>query len=173
MPTLTWKDSRLPANDVAPWDTTILFVGPRIPLAEMITESKKWCEDRASSSLDLMIYCHGLPGWLQICKESISATNVGKLAPLKPYFNTVSIHACLVAKGSFGRAFCSTLARVLNAPVEAAVSLQYNTGPQTIYGQIDDRKYDGDYYEHLPSGARNGPLPKYDSSNRKLEQYHH
>ncbi len=34
MATLTWKDSRLPADDVAPWDTTVMFVGPKIPVAE-------------------------------------------------------------------------------------------------------------------------------------------
>jgi hypothetical protein len=158
MPTLTWKDSRLPANDVAPWDTTLMFVGPTSPLAEMVSESEGWCKQNTGTSLNLMIYCHGSPAFLQICKEGITAGNMHKLAPLKPYFDTVSIHACLVAKGQTGRAFCTRLAAVLVAPVTAAVSLQYNTGIQTLYGQIDDRKYDGDYYIHDPSGARSGPF---------------
>jgi hypothetical protein len=157
MPTLTWKDSRLPANDVAPWDTTVMFVGPQIPLAELVTDSVRWCEQN-SGSKNLMIYCHGLPGFLQLCKDGVTATNLEKLAPLKPYFDEVSIHACLVAKGQVGRAFCTKLAGVLVAWVTGAVALQYNTGPKTLYGFIDDRKYDGDYYIHKPSGERTGPL---------------
>ena len=159
MPTLTWKDNRLPANDVAPWDTTIMFVSPATPLGEMVSDSEQWClQYYQSSSMDLMIYCHGSPGSLLICDENITLGNMYKLASLKPYFDTVSIHACLVAKGDTGRAFCSRLAAVLVAPVAGAVSLQYNTGVQTLYGQIDDRKYDGDYYIHDASGARSGPL---------------
>jgi hypothetical protein len=46
------------------------------------------------------------------------------------------------------------MAQVLAAPVAAAVGLQTNTGMQTIWGQIDDEKYDGDYFVHDPSGAR-------------------
>lgn len=157
MPTLTWKDSRLPANDVAPWDTTVMFVGPTTPLAELVSDSVSWCEKNTGSK-NLMIYCHGSPGFLQICKEGVTAMNVHKLAPLKPYFDEVSIHACLVAKGQVGRAFCVKLAGVLVAWITGAVALQYNTGPQTLYGFIDDRKYDGDYYIHKPSGERTGPF---------------
>jgi hypothetical protein len=157
MPTLTWKDNRLPANDVAPWDTTVMFVGPTIPLAELVSDSESWCKEN-TGSLNLMIYCHGAPAFLQICKEGVTGLNMHKLAPLKPYFDTVSIHACLVAKGPVGRAFCSRLALVLVAPVAGAVALQYNTGLQTLYGAIDDKKYDGDYYIHDPNGARSGPF---------------
>lgn len=156
MPTLTWKDSRLPADDVSPWDTTIMFVGPTTPLKEMISDSVRWCEDN-SGGLNLMIYCHGSPAYLQICKEGIWYKNLALLASLKPYIDDVSIHACLVAKGTNGRAFCTKFAQVINAPVTGAVSLQYNTGPQTIYGYLDDSKYDGDYYIHGPSGNRTGP----------------
>lgn len=158
MPTLTWKDSRLPANDVAPWDTTVMFVGPKTPLAEMISDSVSWCKEHDGEAKNLMIYCHGSPGNLQICASGIAFNNVEKLAPLKPFFDGVSIHACLIAKGDAGRRFCSKLARVLVAPVEGAVALQYNTGSKTLYGWIDDSKYDGDYYIHQPSGARTGPL---------------
>ncbi len=158
MATLTWKDSRLPADDVAPWDTTVMFVGPTITVAELVTDSVAWCKDHEGQDLNLMIYCHGLPAYLQICKEGLYAWNLSKLAPLKPYFSTVSIHACLVAKGAVGRAFCTKMAQVLVAWVDGAVELQSNTGLQTIYGYIDDQKYDGDYYRHLPSGERQGPL---------------
>ncbi len=158
MPTLTWKDSRLPANDVAPWDTTVMFVSPKITIAEMVRDSVSWCENNQGSDMHLMIYCHGDSAYLQICKEGLLTHNLSKLSPLKPFFDDVSIHACLVAKGTAGRAFCTKMAQVLVAPVEAAVSLQSNTGPQTLYGQIDDRKYDGAYYIHQPSGARQGPL---------------
>ncbi len=157
MPTLTWKDSRLPANDVAPWDTTVMFVGPTTPLAELVADSVRWCEQNGGSK-QLMIYCHGSSGFLQLCKEGVTAANVHKLAPLKPYFDEVSIHACEVAKGQVGRAFCTKLAGVLAAWVAGAVELQGNTGPETLYGFIDDRKYDGDYYTHKPSGERMGPL---------------
>jgi hypothetical protein len=157
MPTLTWKDSRLPANDVAPWDTTVMFVGPSIKLAEMVSDSVSWCEQNTGSK-NLMIYCHGDSGFLQICSEGITVANINKLASLKPYFDEVSIHACLVAKGQKGRTFCTKLAFVLAAWVTGAVQLQYNTGTQTLYGFIDDRKYDGDYYIHKPSGERTGPL---------------
>ncbi len=157
MRTLTWKDSRLPANDVAPFDTTVMFVGPQISLAEMISDSVRWCEENTGAK-ELMIYCHGSPGFLQICKEGVTATNVHLLEPLKPYFNEVSIHACLVARGQVGRAFCSKLAGVLAARVAGAVALQRNTGPFTIHGFLDDKKYDGDYYVHKPSGERNGPF---------------
>ena len=158
MPTLTWKDSRLPADDVAPWDTTILFTGPSIPLDELVKDSVAWCEQHTGASMNLMIYCHGAPGFLQICKEGIRLSNVGKLAPLKPYFDAVSIHACLIAKGQNGQAFCTRLAHTLVAQVAGAVSLQYNTGPWTLYGFIDDKKYDGNYYKFDPSGARSGPF---------------
>lgn len=158
MPTLTWKDSRLPADDVAPWDTTILFTGPHIPISELVADSDRWCKQNQAQDMNLMVYCHGSPGYLQICKEGLYLHNVSKLAPLKPYFSTVSIHACLVAKGSVGRAFCIKMAQVLYAWVEGAVQLQYNTGLQSIYGFLDDQKYDGDYYRHLPSGERQGPL---------------
>lgn len=158
MATLTWKDSRLPANDVAPWDTTVMFVGPKSPLAEMIADSVKWCQEHDEGGRDLMIYCHGSPGFLQICKEGITATNLDKLGPLKPYIDAVSIHACEIAKGDIGKAFCSKMARVMIAPVDGATALQYNTGPKVLAGFLDDKKYDGDYYKHLPSGARQGPL---------------
>jgi hypothetical protein len=158
MATLTWKDSRLPANDVAPWDTTVLFVGPTTPLAEMVSDSVAWCKTQSGNACNLMIYCHGTPGSLLICKEGIIITNVAKLAPLSPYFDSVSIHACLIAKGTTGKAFCTRLAQVLVAPVAGAVTLQYNTGVQTLYGFIDDKKYDGNYYIHDPSGAQSGPL---------------
>ena len=157
MPTLTWKDSRLPADDVAPWDTTILFVGPTTPLAELVADSAAWCAQQ-TSSMYLMIYCHGSSGSLLLCKEGVKTANAGRLSALKPYFDTVSIHACAVAKGQAGRTFCTRLAHVLVAPVAAAVKLQYNTGPQTIYGRLDDQKYDGEYYVFDPSGARAGPL---------------
>ena len=157
MPTLTWKDSRLPANDVAPWDTTVMFVGPSTPLTEMVSDSVSWCKEN-TGSLNLMIYCHGDSGYLQICAEGLTVANIHKLAPLKPYFDEVSIHACLVAKGQKGRTFCTKLAGVLIAWVTGAVALQYNTGVQTLYGFIDNKKYDGDYYIHQPSGARTGPF---------------
>jgi hypothetical protein len=156
---LIWKDSRLTANDIAPWDnTTVMFVGPTTPLAEMVADSAGWAQQNAGDYRYLMIYCHGGPGYLQICKEGISLKNVTRLAPLSPYFDSVDIHACLIAKGQAGRAFCSKLAGVLVAPVAGAVSLQYNTGPWTIHGWVDDGKYDGDYYLHDPAGARSGPL---------------
>ena len=157
MPTLTWKDSRLPANDVAPWDTTILFVSATTPLSELIAGSVKWGSDNGAAK-NLMIYCHGSSGFLQICKEGIQLKDLTKLAPLSPFFDTVSIHACEVAKGNAGRAFCTKMAQVLAAPVAAAVALQFNTGVQTIWGQIDDEKYDGDYFVHDPSGARSSAL---------------
>lgn len=160
MPTLTWKDDRLPADDVAPWDTTVMFVGPHLKVSEMVDETEKWCteSERESKPKHLMIYCHGLPGYLMICKEGLYLHTLKKLKKLKPYFDDVSVHACLVAKGKGGRDFCFEMARVLLAPVDAAVELQYNTGPQTIYGWVDDQKYDGDYYRHQPSGERTGPL---------------
>ncbi|MBC7956671.1 MAG: DUF4347 domain-containing protein [Cytophagales bacterium] len=159
MPTLTWKDSRVIAKDVAPWDTTVMLVSPTTPIAEMVLDSKSWCEEhKESGSLNLMIYCHGSPAYLQIGKEGLMSWNLSKLAALKPYFDTVSIHACLVAKGQSGRAFCSAMALVLYAPVDGAIEKQRNTGPETVYGWLDDRKYDGDYYRHDPSGARTGPL---------------
>jgi Domain of unknown function (DUF4347) len=158
MPTLTWKDSRLPADDVAPYDTTVMFVGPTSPLAEMVSESVSWCKSHENQDLNLMIYCHGSPGYLQLCKEGVRYSNAGKLLPLKPYFSAVSIHACEVAKGNAGKAFCVKLAEVLAAWVEGAVQLQYNTGTQSLYGWLDDKKYDGDYYIHKPSGERTGPL---------------
>jgi hypothetical protein len=134
-----------------------MFVGPTTPLVEMVSDSASWCNQN-TGSLNLMIYCHGAPAFLQICAEGVTAANMHKLAPLKPYFDTVSIHACLVAKGQTGRVFCTKLAGVLFASVTGAVELQKNTGPQTLYGFIDDRKYDGDYHIHLPSGARSGPF---------------
>jgi len=158
MATLTWKDNRLAADDMAPWDTTVMLTGPRIPLAELVSESVRWCEENEGGARDLMIYCHGSSGYLQLSKDGVASWNAGKLAPLKPYFDAVSIHACEVAKGSAGHAFCTKLALLLYAPVTAAVALQYNTGPQTIFGWLDDRKYDGDYYVHEASGARSGPL---------------
>lgn len=158
MATLTWKDSRLPANDVAPWDTTVMFVGPTTPLAEMVADSVDWCKGQTTGGRNLMIYCHGSPGYLQICKSGITYSNAAALAPLKPYIDEVSIHACLIAKGTKGKTFCTKLARTLVAPVAGAVSLQYNTGVWTLYGWIDDSKYDGDYYMHDPSGARTGPF---------------
>jgi hypothetical protein len=135
-----------------------MFVGPKITVAELVEDSVRWCEGLEGQPKNLMIYCHGSPAYLQICKEGLYTHTLSKLAPLKPYFDTVSVHACEVAKGNNGRAFCVKLAQVLVAPVDAAVALQYNTGPQTLYGQIDDQKYDGDYYRHLPSGQRSGPL---------------
>ena len=157
MATLTWKDNRLVASDIAPYDTTVMLTGPSISLKELVAESVSWC-DAASGDLNLMIYCHGAPGFLQLCKEGVAARNVGVLAPLKPYFSTVSIHACLIAKGQVGRHFCRQLAHVLAAWVDGAVTLQGNTGRQTLYGWEDDRKYDGNYYRHLPSGEVKGPL---------------
>jgi hypothetical protein len=157
MSTLTWKDGRLPADDIAPWDTTVMFVGSKIPLAELVTDSVKWCEANAGAK-NLMIYCHGSPGYLQICTEGITVNNLNVLTPLKPYFDQVSIHACLIAKGTTGKTFCTKLAGVLVAWVAGAVELQYNTGIQTLYGSVDDRKYDGEYYIHKPSGERTGPL---------------
>jgi hypothetical protein len=50
------------------------------------------------------------------------------------------------------------MAQVLLAPVDAAVELQSNTGPETVYGYLDDEKYDGNYFRHLPSGERKGPM---------------
>lgn len=84
--------------------------------------------------------------------------NITQLAPLKPYFDAVSIHACEIAQGQGGRAFCTKLAQVLVAPVAGAVGLQGNTGVWTLYGWIDDAKFDGDYYWHDPSGAVSGPI---------------
>ena len=158
MATLVWKDSRLPSNDVAPWDTAMLFVSETTPLSELISGTETWCNQNAGISKNLMIYCHGSSGYLQICKEGITLVNVTKLAPLSPYFDDISIHACEVAQGDSGRAFCTKMAQVLVEPVAYAVLLQGNTGPYTIYGYIDDSKYDGDYYIHHVSGARTGPF---------------
>ncbi len=157
MPTLTWKDSRLSATDIAPYDTTVMLTGPNIPISELVSDSEQWCKEY-DTALHLMIYCHGSAGYLQLSKEGVGAWNLPKLAKLKPYFDDISIHACSVAKGNAGRTFCFRMAHVLYAPVTAAIALQYNTGPQTIYGWLDDKKYDGDYYVHDPSGARAGPL---------------
>jgi hypothetical protein len=157
MATLTWKDSRLPANDVAPWDTTVMFVGPTTPLAEMVADSVKWCKEHGPS-MDLMIYCHGSAGYLEICKEDITVKNLNMLAPLRPYFDAVSIHACEIALGTVGKAFCTKMALVLLAPVAGAVSDQENKGLVVLAGSLDDKKFEGDYYNHLPSGARQGPL---------------
>lgn len=159
MPTLTWKDYRLPMEDVVPWDTTVMFASRGSKLAELISDTAKWAESSAGKGARyLMIYCHGSPGFLQICNEGIALKNVKKLEPLSPYFDAVSIHACLVAKGNTGRAFCTKLAQVMVAPVTAAVELQYNTGPQTAYGFLDDQKFDGAYYTHDTAGGRSGPL---------------
>ncbi len=135
-----------------------MFVGPSITMGELVADSVAWCKDHEGTDMNLMIYCHGNSGYLQICKEGLSARNLSVLAPLKPYFSTVSIHACLVAKGTVGRAFCTKMASVLVAWVDGAIELQGNTGISTIYGYLDDAKYDGDYYRHLPSGERQGPL---------------
>ena len=118
----------------------------------------KWCKESTGASLNLMIYCHGSPGYLQICKEGIDIGKIYKLAPFKPYLDEISIHACESAKGLKGRAFCTRLASVLFAWVTGAVELQINTGVHTLYGWLDDKKYDGDYYKHLPSGVREGPF---------------
>ena len=157
MATLTWKDSRIVASDMAPYNTTVMLAGKSTPIKELVADSVRWC-DAASGDMNLMIYCHGNAGSLQLCKEGLALRNIGVLAPLKPYFSTVSIHACLIAKGAVGRDFCRQLARVLYAWVDGAVKLQYNTGIQTLYGWEDDRKFDGDYYRHLPSGEVQGPL---------------
>jgi hypothetical protein len=157
MPTLTWKDNRLDATDIAPYDSTVMLVSRSIPLKELVADSVRWCES-ATGDLNLMIYCHGAPGYLQLCKEGLTARNVAVMAPLKPFLSTVSIHACEIAKGQVGRYFCRQLARVLYAWVDGAVLLQGNTGRQTEGGWEDDRKYDGDYYRHLPSGEVKGPL---------------
>lgn len=157
MPTLSWKDSRIVANDIAPYDTTVMLVSPKTSLTEMISETVSWCE-RNQGGKNLMIYCHGSSGFLQICKENLTYANVNKLVSLKPYFDQVSIHACEVAKGQVGKAFCLKIAEVLAAWVAAAVLLQKNTGTQGLYGFEDDKKYDGDYYIHKPSGERTGPF---------------
>ena len=70
---------------------------------------------------------------------------------------TVSIPACLIAKGQVGRHFCKQLAHVLYAWVDRAVTLQVNTGLQTVHGWEGDRKYDGNYFRHLPAGEVKGP----------------
>jgi hypothetical protein len=158
MPTLTWKDHRLPANDIAPWDTTVMFIGPGSTIAELVKDTEDWCKSREGVDKHLMIYCHGSPAYLQICKEGLYTHTLSKLSPLKPYFDDVSIHACLIAKGAAGRAFCVKMAQVLVAPVDGAVQLQVNTGMANIYGFLDDKKYDGEYYSHLPSGERQGPM---------------
>src|SRR5687768_4731472 len=143
MATLTWKDSRIVADDMAPYDTTVMLVGPTTTIAEMVSETEIWCKQNEGKSQNLMIYCHGLPGFLHICKDNILYANVDDLANLKPYFDAVSIHACLVAKGNYGNAFCINMGQVLIAPVTGAVELQVNTGPRTIHGWSDDTKYDG------------------------------
>lgn len=157
MPTLCWKDNRLPADDVAPWDTTVMFVGPSTPIRELIAGTMEW-GDANSGSKYLMIYCHGAPAYLEICREGVQYKDLGLMKNLSPYFDGVSIHACSVAKGDAGKAFCIKMAQNMVAPVEAAVSLQTNTGLQTLYGWIDDGKYDGDYYIHTASGKRSGPI---------------
>jgi hypothetical protein len=157
MPTFTWKDSRLVATDVAPWDTTVMLTGPTIGISELVADTKALCQQQ-SGDCHLMIYCHGAPGYLQLCKEGVRAANLKQLEPLKPYFSDVSIHACSIAKGQIGRAFCTKMALVLEAPIAGAVALQYNTGVQVIAGWLDDKKYDGDYYVHEISGERRGPL---------------
>ena len=158
MATLTWKDNRLPATDIAPYDTTVMLVSASTPLTELVGDSVSWCKSKSSDDLNLMIYCHGSSGFLQLAKDGVTTRNVSKLAPLKPYISAVSIHACLVAKGQVGRAFCIGLSNVLKAWVTAAIQLQYNTGIQTINGWEDDKKYDGDYYIHKPSGEVTSPL---------------
>lgn len=157
MATLTWKDNRLDATDVAPFDTTVMLVSRTTPIKELIADSANWFSN-ASGDLNLMIYCHGAPGYLQLAKEGMDARNVNTMSSLKPYVSTISIHACSVAKGQVGRHFCRQLARVTYAWVDAATALQGNTGRQMIFGWEDDRKYDGDYYRHLPSGEVKGPL---------------
>jgi hypothetical protein len=159
MPTLTWKDYRLPMKDIVPWDTIVMYVSKGMPLAELVSDTVSWARSNwEKGDLYLMIYCHGLSGQLQICNQGIALKNVTELEPLSPYFDGVSIHACLVAKGDKGRAFCTKLAQVMVAPVTGAVGLQYNTGPQMAYGFLDDRKYDGDYYIHDTAGSRTGPF---------------
>ena len=155
--TLSWKDSRLVADDMAPWDTTVMLTGPTFTVSELVAETKMWCQQQ-SGDLHLMIYCHGAPGYLQLCKEGLRAANLKQLEPLKPYFSDVSIHACSVAKGQIGRAFCTKMALALEAPIAGAVELQRNTGVRSLYGWVDDKKYDGQYYVHEASGERRGPL---------------
>jgi Domain of unknown function (DUF4347) len=155
--TLSWKDSRLVADDMAPWDTTVMLTGPTISISELVADTKGWCQQQ-SGDLHLMIYCHGAPGYLQLCKEGLRAVNIKQLEPLKPYFSDVSIHACSVARGQIGRAFCTKMALVLEAPIAGAIEVQRNTGVQSLYGWVDDKKYDGDYYVHEMSGERRGPL---------------
>jgi hypothetical protein len=61
-----------------------VFVGPKITVAEMVKDSAGWCTERDGEDLNLMIDCHGLPAYLQICKEGLTTGTLSKLAPLKP-----------------------------------------------------------------------------------------
>lgn len=38
MATLTWKDNRLVATDIAPYDTTVMLTGPSMSLKELVAE---------------------------------------------------------------------------------------------------------------------------------------
>jgi hypothetical protein len=48
MPTLTWKDNRLNAIDIAPYDTTVMLTGPQFSVSELpqtiygFTDDKKY-----------------------------------------------------------------------------------------------------------------------------------
>lgn len=163
MPTLAWKDNRLTAEDMAPYDTTVMFTGPEITIAELVSDTEAWCKGLEGKAKYLMIYCHGAPGYLQLCKEGLQYKDLPKLKSLKPYFDEVSIHACQIARGQTGRAFCLKMAETLYAPVTGAVSLQGNTGVQRIYGWEDDSKYDGKFYVHSPTGEVTGPFTSDDS----------
>ena len=68
MATLTWKDSRIVASDMAPYNTTVMLAGKSTPIKELVADSVRWC-DAASGDMNLMIYCHGNAGSLQLCKK--------------------------------------------------------------------------------------------------------
>jgi hypothetical protein len=109
-------------------------------------------------SKNLMSYCHGSPGYLQICKEGLRYDNLTSLLPSKPYFDSVDVHACEITKGQAGKTFCIKLAQTLNAPVAGATALQTNAGPWKIYYWEDDSEYDGKFYMHSPTGKVTGPF---------------
>lgn len=137
-----------------------MLTGPSVTLNELVAETVRWCDRQVAAQnhdLELMIYCHGSAGFLQLSREGVTLGNAHKLAPLEPYFDIISIHACRAARGQAGRALCTRLAHVMRACVAAAVEAQDSTGPQVLYSNRDDRGSDGEYYlRFYPAGRREG-----------------
>ena len=103
MPTLSWKDYRINLDDIAPYDTTVMYVNRGTTISELVADTERWAKANADrGGRDLMIYCHGNPGSLQICKEWIGIKNVKKLEPLAPYFDAVQHSRMPRCKGRRG-----------------------------------------------------------------------